>query len=108
MSTILPFLRPPSVVVVYLKEPREKFWGLVRSLDGSGLVIQGVDVNSFDDWVRSVTEGRDSPHLSMVYFPLLRVEKILVDASSETIPSLAEHFRRRVGRSLADYLDERV
>ncbi len=107
MSTVLPFLQPPGVVVVYLKEPREKFWGLVRALDGTGLVVQGVDVNSFDDWVRSAAEGRDSPHLSTVFFPLLRVEKILVDASSGSIPSLAEHFQRRVGRSLADFLDGR-
>ncbi len=102
---VIPFPKPRSVVIVYLKDPRERFWGLVRSLDGTGIVVQGVDLDSFDDWVRQIADGRDTPHLSTVFFPLLRVEKILSDAPSGSIPALHDHFQRRVGRSLAEFLE---
>ncbi|HEX9428029.1 MAG TPA: hypothetical protein VGA64_09595 [Candidatus Polarisedimenticolia bacterium] len=104
MSNVVPLLKPPRVVIIYLKEPRERFWGLVRSLDGVGVLIQGVDLESFDSWVRQITEGGTTPQLSTVFFPLVRVEKILLDAASDAIPSLAEHFEKRVGKSLAEFL----
>ncbi len=104
MSNVVPFLKPPRVVVVYLKDPRERFWGLVRSLDGVGVLIQGVELDSFDGWVRQIANGATTPQLSTVFFPLLRVEKILLDAASGSIPSLAQHFEKRVGKSLAEFL----
>ncbi len=101
---IIPFLKPPRVVILYLKEPRERFWGLVHSLDEAGIVIQGVDLDSFDSWLRQVAEGGEAPNLSTVFFPLLRVEKVIVDAPNGSIPSLHDHFVRRMGRSLAEFL----
>jgi hypothetical protein len=102
--------RPPafgvrSVVIAYLREPRERFWGVVRSLDVTGLVVEGIDLDSFDDWLRGMTSGEEGLSASTVFFPLPRIEKVLVDAPNGSIPSLAERFERRVGRSLPDYLD---
>ena len=94
-------LRPGSVVIAYLQNPRERVWGLIRSLDATGVVIEGIDLNSFDDWVRQVAEGGEGLALSTVFFPLLRVEKLLLDADSASVPSLSLRFERRVGRSLA-------
>jgi len=104
-ATVIPFLRPPGVVIAYLQAPRERFWGVVRHLDGAGVVIQGIDLDSFDDWVRQVAEEGQSPHLSTVFFPLLRVEKLLLDVASGPVPSLAQQFESRVGRTLRDFLD---
>jgi len=101
---VIPFLKPPRAVILYLKDPRERFWGLVLSLDATGIVLQGVGVDSFDDWVSRVAGGHDAPQLSTVFFPLGRVEKVLVDASSGSIPALHDHFQQRVGCSLAEYL----
>ncbi len=103
---VIPFPKPASVVIVYLKEPRERFWGLVRSLDGTGLVVQGVDLDSFDDCVRQIAESRGTAHMSMAFFPLLRIEKILADTPNGSIPAMHDHFVKRVGRSLADVLGE--
>jgi len=104
-ATVIPFLRPPAVVIAYLQSPRERFWGVVRHLDGAGVVIQGIDLDSFDDWVRQVADGGASPHLSTVFFPLLRVEKLLLDLASGPVPSLAQQFERRVGRTVRGFLD---
>ena len=101
-------LGPGSVVLAYLQAPRERFWGVIRSLDATGLVLQGIELDSFDDWLRQLgsADGQGlSP--SVVFFPLLRVEKVLLDQSGAGIPSLAERFERRAGRSIVDYFDER-
>jgi hypothetical protein len=97
--------RPGAVVILYLKEPKERFWGVLRSLDSTGLSVLGVDLQAFDDWVRQVAD-RANPDItpSLVFFPLLRVEKILLDMPSGSIPSLVENFESRTGRELLPYL----
>lgn len=103
MTLVLPFLKPPAIVIVYLQNPRERYWGVVRALDATGVVVQGTDLNSFDDWVRQV--GAGEPHeASTVFFPLSRVEKVLVDAPAGPAPSLQQQFEARVGRSLLSFL----
>lgn len=102
---VIPFLKPPAVVIVYLQSPRERFWGVVRFLDATGIVVQGTDLNSFDDWVRQVASEGEGAAPSTVFFPLLRVEKVLVDAPSGAAPSLAQEFERRIGRPVLSFLD---
>ncbi len=97
-------LRSGSVVVAYIQNPRERFWGVIHALDSTGLVMEGIDLNSFDDWVRQVAEGGEGLSLSTVFFPLLRVEKLLLDADSGAVPSLSQQFERRVGRTLREFM----
>jgi hypothetical protein len=101
---LLPFLKPPAVVIVYLQNPRERYWGVVRGLDATGIVLRGADLDSFDEWVRRVAAGEGGPEPSLIFFPLARVEKVLVDEAAGEAPSLAQQFERRVGRSLVSYL----
>jgi len=98
-------IRPGAVVILYLKEPKERFWGVLRSLDGTGASVLGVDLQAFDDWMRQVADAA-VPDItpSLVFFPLLRVEKILLDMPSGEIPSLVERFEARTGRDLLAYL----
>ena len=100
----LTHLKPPAIVVVYLQNPRERYWGVVRALDATGLVIQGADLGSFEDWVRQVAAGEEGPGPSTLFFPLPRLEKVLVDDAAGGAPSLAQQFEQRVGRSLLSYL----
>ncbi len=97
--------RPGAVVIVYLKEPKERFWGVLRSLDATGTSVLGLDLLAFDDWLGQVAD-RESPDItpSLVFFPLLRVEKILLDMPAGEIPSLVERFEARTGRQLLPYL----
>jgi hypothetical protein len=97
-------LGPGSVVVAYIQNPRERIWGVIRALDPTGVVIEGIDLNSFDDWVRQVAEGGEGLSLSTIFIPLLRVEKLLLDADSGAVPSLSLQFERRVGRPLREFM----
>ncbi len=98
-------IRPGAVVILYLREPRERFWGILRSLDGTGASVLGVDLQAFEDWIRQVADTA-VPDItpSLIFFPMLRVEKILLDMPSGEIPSLVERFEARTGRDLLSYL----
>ncbi len=101
-----PDLRPGVAVLAYLHDPTEKLWGVLRRLDPAGLTIEGVDLGSFDDWVAQV-ERAEEPVVgpSILFVPMARIEKILLDRSSGNLPSLAERFERRTGRRVQDVLD---
>jgi len=96
---------PGETVLAYLREPQEKLWGVLRGLDGAGLLLEGVDLGSFDDWVAQLERGAESAvGPSVLFFPMARVEKILLDRPSGTLPSLADRFRARVGVSVQQVL----
>jgi hypothetical protein len=98
-------MRPHSIVVVSLHSPKERIWGELTEISNAGITIRGIDLASFDDFVSQVLhpEG-DRIGLPTLFFPMLRIERIALDEPRGSIPSLAEMFARKVGRSLADYL----
>ncbi len=99
-------IAPGRAVLLYLREPQEKLWGVLRRMDGAGVVLEGIDLSSFDDWVAQIERGEESVvGPSVLFVPMMRLEKILLDRSSGHLPSLAERFQRRTGRSVQDVLD---
>ena len=96
---------PHSIVVVSLHTPKEKIWGELLSITPAGVTMRGVDLNSFDHFVRQINEPEsERVGLPTVFFPMTRVERVALDEPSGSIPSMAEIFARKVGRSLAEYL----
>ena len=94
-----------SIVIVSLHSPKEKFWGRLLSLTQAGATLQGIDLNSFDDWVRQVLDAEPGVvTLATIFYPMHRVERIAQDEPHGEIPSLAQRFSNRVGISLLDYL----
>ena len=100
-------LDPGSPVLLYLQAPQEKLWGVLRRLDTTGVVIEGIDLSSFDDWVAQIERGEQSVvGPSVIFVPMTRLEKILLDRPSGDLPSLAERFQRRTGRSVQEVLGD--
>ena len=97
---------PSAIVVVNLVNPREKFFGILVSLSAAGVTIRGVNLDSFDDWIRRIAR-REGSELDLVtmFFPLFRVERIFLDEASGAIPSLAERFESVVGTTLREHVD---
>ena len=94
-----------SIVVITLHTPREKIWGELIALNPAGITVRGIDLNSYDDFVRQVLHpDEDRVGLPTLFFPMQRVERIALDEPSGSIPSLADLFEQKVGRSLKDYL----
>jgi len=97
---------PGSVVLAYLRDPREKMWGVLRKLDQTGAVLEAIDLGSFDDWVAQIERGEESVvGPSLLFVPIGRIEKLLLDRSSGHLPSLAQRFERSTGRSVLSVLD---
>jgi hypothetical protein len=96
---------PHSIVVVSLHTPKEKVWGELLAIHPAGITMRGIDLNSFDHFIRQINEpDGERTGLPTVFFPMNRLERIALDEPSGAIPSMAELFSRKVGRSLADYL----
>jgi len=96
---------PHSIVVVSLHSPKERLWGELLDVSSAGVTLRGVDLGSFDHFVSEVLhpEG-DRIGLPTLFFPMLRIERIALDEARGSIPSMAETFEKKVGRSLSDYL----
>lgn len=93
-----------SAVLVSLQNPKEKFWGVVLSVQTSGLTVRGIDLNSFDDWSRGVAKGDGDMGLSTTFFPIHRVERVTLDETVGSVLSLAETFEARVGQDVWGFL----
>ena len=98
-------LNPGTPVVLYLHSPKEKVWGFLVSTMAAGVVVRGMDLMAFEDWLRQEVRGED-PLLgaSTVFYPMTRVERMERDETVGPIPSYCERFRREVGRTVEDAL----
>jgi hypothetical protein len=92
-------------VVLVLHSPREKCWGILDEINACGVFLRGLDLNSFDDWVRAVSHDEPFMGLSDLFFPMWRVERLSLDEASGGIPSLYEQVEQRSGRSVQELID---
>jgi hypothetical protein len=100
-------ISPGCVVVVSLKEPREQIWGLLKQLDDRGVVVEGLAIDLFDSWLQDMAAGGDlHQHLSVLFFPMARVERLLLDRGAAEMQSLDDRVLSRLGRSLRQLVEE--
>jgi len=96
---------PHSVVIVSLHTPKEKIWGELLAISTAGVTIRGIDLNSFDHFVRQINEPEtERVGVPTVFFPMTRIERISLDEPAGAIPSMDGLFSRKIGRSLIEYL----
>jgi len=92
-----------ALVLITLNSPREKFWGAVLDVNPAGISVRGVDLNSFDE-VIGMIRAEEHVMAATVFFPLTRLERMELDVSNGAIPSLAERFAAKCGRSAKEFL----
>src|ERR1700741_2730289 len=99
------FMDPHSIVVLSLHSPKEKIWGELLVISPAGITLRGVDLNSFDHFIRQINEpDGERVGVPTLFFPMTRVERVTLDEPAGSIPSMDELFARKVGRRLIDYL----
>ena len=92
-----------STAVLYLNDPKEKIWGLVVSVSAAGVVLQGLRLDSFEDWMRQ--EARNEEELLglvTAFYPLPRIERLEEDRSVGSVVSYSDRFLEAVGRTVQD------
>ena len=98
-------LKPHSIVVVSLHTPKERLWGELLETNSAGITLRGVDVDSFDIFVRQARDPEgESIVLPTLFFPMSRLERIALDERRGSVPSLADLFEQKVGCTLGAYL----
>ena len=95
-------------IVLYLHSPKEKVWGLLVSLTPAGVILHGLDLVTFDEWMRQEARGDERLiGLCTIFYPMARLERLERDDALGTLPSYAERFEREVGRSVFEVLGVR-
>lgn len=96
---------PLSLVIVNLVNPKEKFFGVLTSLSQAGVTLRGINLDSYDDWIRQIAHREEaSLDVTTMFFPLFRVERIWLDEGSGVIKSYGERFHEVTGMALHTYL----
>ena len=72
----------------------------------SGVTVRGIDLEAFDDWMNHIRlHEPNGVQATTVFFPLHRVEKIMLDEGIGTVPSLSDMFVATVGRTIEPFLE---
>ena len=94
-----------SIVIATLMGPKEKIWGQLVALNPAGVTVRGIDINSFEDFMRQVINQEEtSVGMTTVFFPMHRIERIASDEPSGSLPSLSDRFYQKVGVTIQEYL----
>jgi hypothetical protein len=100
-------MKTNSIVVVNLQSPKERFFGRLIEISPSGVTVRGIDLNTFYDWIDHVNSHEESGvQPTTIFFPLHRVEKIILDEGIGVIPSLSDTFLTKVGISVEEQLEQ--
>ena len=89
-----------TAVVLHLHSPKEKIWGILVSLSSAGIVIHGLDLEAFEDWVRQEARGEEGVAPCSCFYPLMRVVRMDRDESAPGLLGCADRFRAATGRSV--------
>ena len=96
-------LGPGTPVLVYLQSPREKVFGVLVSVNQSGIVVRGLDLLSLEDWMHQEARGETSGlGLASVFYPMWRLERMERDESVGELEGLADRFHRLTGRKFVE------
>jgi hypothetical protein len=94
-------LAPGNPVVLYLQQPKEKIWGLLVRVTHAGVVVRGLDINVFDDWMRQEARAEEALiGLTTAFYPIHRLERMERDETIGPLTSYADRFEQEVGRSV--------
>jgi methylmalonyl-CoA epimerase len=95
-----------EVVLLNCINPKEQLWGRLGRLDPTGVALRGLDLRSFDDWMREIARHPDECTLGLAttFVPLFRIERIFLDERVGLVPSYCERFEQTVGRPAIDFL----
>jgi hypothetical protein len=98
-------LEQNALVILNVVSPKEKFYGVLRSLSAAGVTMRAMNLDSFDDWIHQIARGEESEiEMVTMFVPLFRVERIFLDEPAGAIPSYSQRFGQVTGRTIEEYL----
>ena len=95
---------PGAIVILNLVQPTEKFWGVLQRLAPEGITLRGINLSSFDDWVRGIVRGEAALDVVTMFVPLFRVERMFLDEQVGEVESYRPRCERQVGAPAETFL----
>jgi|ERR1044071_4987318 hypothetical protein len=96
-----------SIVIVNLHSPSERFFGRLLDVAIHGATVRGIDLNAFGDWMDHVAHREENGvQPNTVFFPIHRIEKIILDEGIGAIPSFSATFLTKVGSAVEEHLEQ--
>lgn len=96
---------PNALVILNLVNPKEKFFGVLRSLSAAGVTMRAMNLDTFDDWIHQIARGEDAEiEMVTMFAPLFRVERIFLDEPAGAIRSYTQRFEEVTGQPITGYL----
>ena len=95
-----------SIVIVNLQNPKEKIIGKLITISASGVIVKGLDVTSFNDWMNQFSEHEPTLTIipTTVFFPMHRVVSCYLDEDMGEVLSLSSQFRKRTQKEIQQVL----
>ena len=95
-----------SIVIVNLQGPHERFFGRLLDIAPHGITVRGIDLNAFSDWMDHIAHREEAGvQPTTVFYPIHRIEKIILDEGIGAIPSLSDTFLTKLGAAVSEYLE---
>jgi hypothetical protein len=89
-----------QLVVVSANSPREKFWGVLLSLNTAGVTLRGLALDSFEDWLHQfVSDGPRLLGTVTLFLPAHRIERVEIDETTGAVEGYTDRFARLTGRN---------
>jgi hypothetical protein len=103
---VKPFeLAEGTPVVLYLQAPKEKIWGILLSLSPAGVMIRGIELAAFEDYLRQEVKGEEELlGLVTAFYPMYRLERLERDETVGPVMGYADRFAREVGRTIFEVI----
>lgn len=96
-----PTIEVGSLVVLHCANPREKLWGLLIKMDGLGMVVRGLDLESVEDWLAQERGGGEALISPSTFFvPTHRLIRIDLDESGPVVTGYGDRFSRECERDV--------
>jgi hypothetical protein len=106
MAISIPFASGQLVVLV-LREPRERVWGRLLGLEAAGVALRGVELTPWEEILSLVKRGEmDQVALGTRFIPMHRIESLYLDEPSSGVVSLGEEFQQRTGVDPQEFLTD--
>jgi hypothetical protein len=95
-----------NIIILNLQDPREKIIGKLLAISPSGITLRGVDVNSFNDWMKQFIHKQTATVIfpTTVFFPMHRVVSCYLDENMGDVPSFSSQFKGRTKREITKVL----
>jgi hypothetical protein len=93
-------LEQGALVVLSLHTPREKYWGVLAKILPAGVIVRGLALDAFEDWLRQEQHGTEcmiGP--TTVFFPMARVERLEADETVGPVHGFGDRFQAATRRS---------